>query len=521
MADCSKLMKEALEGITFSYKLDDVLNELNPKQKFSRDQLEGYLKKQGVSPKEIQQSGIFDNAHSRPINAEAWVKINPGKHRITESQVESMDYADVTLNPAQAEIDDGAYREQLAFINKPTNNAPVESHFAKETEALNKSISGEDPRIVKLREELETIDGSLEFGENGFPVMSKREEEIYKEIREIKSEKANATKSLLGWRRLHDETINGKRTTVLNEFQSDWAQSERAGRGTFESSLGKQIDWTKDDYVKVDSSAYFNVLDDPDLNKRYPNLYEAHYYDGNGISTVNFKMLKDIAGKDTDAIMNLIKGDGSDINMIADFPMSEKKFHQYQIVAALDEAIKTGTNRIAIPIERSGSLQGSPGVTKFYDSLNKKVLPEIRKKLEKQGMKLKLGKEDYQQFNSNLQEFMNDFDWSIKQGPMESRERLGYLLDLWDYLNFNTFPDYPFKESFDEVIYNATDKQVDEIAKTMSAWIHKHGMGKNNPLHVLEIEEIPNKKVKWDIYGVLGAIGLGSVADKLKEKEQL
>lgn len=63
MADnCSKLMKEALDnylGIDMRYKLDDTLAALG-KQKFSAKQLEGYLTKQGVSPKEIKQSGIFE-----------------------------------------------------------------------------------------------------------------------------------------------------------------------------------------------------------------------------------------------------------------------------------------------------------------------------------------------------------------------------------------------------------------------------------------------------------------------------
>ena len=34
----------------------------------------------------------------------------------------------------------------------------------------------------------------------------------------------------MGHRRVHLDTINGKATTVLNEFQSDWAQAERDGR---------------------------------------------------------------------------------------------------------------------------------------------------------------------------------------------------------------------------------------------------------------------------------------------------
>ena len=36
--------------------------------------------------------------------------------------------------------------------------------------------------------------------------------------------------------------------------------------------------------------------------------------------------------------------------------MSEVKHTQYQIVGALDEAIKNGTNKVVIPIERENEL---------------------------------------------------------------------------------------------------------------------------------------------------------------------
>lgn len=64
---CNKLMKEAINvavnefrGIEFTYKLDDVLDSLSPNQKFSSNQLKGYLLKQGVSPNEIRASKMFE-----------------------------------------------------------------------------------------------------------------------------------------------------------------------------------------------------------------------------------------------------------------------------------------------------------------------------------------------------------------------------------------------------------------------------------------------------------------------------
>jgi hypothetical protein len=35
-----------------------------------------------------------------------------------------------------------------------------------------------------------------------------------------------------------------------------------------------------------------------------------------------------------------------------------------------------------------------------------------------------------------------------------------------------------------------------------------------NTLHIIEIEEIPNKRVKWDVYAVLAALGLEKYVNK-------
>lgn len=454
MKPCSKLFKEALEGIDFRYKLDDVLTDTNPNQKFSKDQLNGYLLKKGVSPKEIKQSGLFDNAPTKPITIEEWIKQNPSSHKITESQVKSPDYADVTLNPIQANVDESAYREQLAFIKKPRNSAPQESHFAGETDRFNEADE----------------------------------------------------KSLLGWRRLHDEEINGKRTTVLNEFQSDWAQTERAGRGVFNSNV---IGLKELDQLKKRDKEINQILNDKwkKANQGFDEFQKA-----------NIDLYKE-----AESIQANIKKAETLDSIVADFPMSENKFHQYQIVAALDEAIKTGTNRVAIPIDRSGALLGSEGVTKFYDSLNKKILPEIRKKLEKQGMKIKVSKEDYAGPGGQF-DFIDDYTAGDRNDFFNS------LLEDWEYLNLNNIDGYPFKESFDEIVSSlrtggqdpATGKaynSVDVFVK-MKKWL-KQANSSTNTLHVLEVEEIPNKKVRWDVYSILSGIGLAEVADKLKEEEKL
>lgn len=101
--NCSKLMKEALDnylGIDMRYKLDDTLAALG-KQKFSAKQLEGYLTKQGVSPKEIKQSGIFEGMadDNRAISAEDWLSMS-GNQRVNTFRVATEDaqFGDITLD---------------------------------------------------------------------------------------------------------------------------------------------------------------------------------------------------------------------------------------------------------------------------------------------------------------------------------------------------------------------------------------------------------------------------------------
>ena len=78
--NCSVLMKEAFDnylGIDMRYKVDDTLAALG-KQKLNATQLEGYLLKQGVSPKEIKQSGILENfrGDSRAFSGEDWLSMS-------------------------------------------------------------------------------------------------------------------------------------------------------------------------------------------------------------------------------------------------------------------------------------------------------------------------------------------------------------------------------------------------------------------------------------------------------------
>lgn len=135
--------------------------------------------------------------------------------------------------------------------------------------------------------------------------------------------------------------------------------------------------------------------------------------------------------------------------------------------------LKQGIDRIAIPIQRENELHGSAGVTKFYESLNQKVLPDIRKKLEKQGMRIKVSMEDcpkagkYEEESYRIQNEIDDIDCGEPDAP----DIEAALLEL-----------------------------LDNLANS------------SNRLHILEIVEILNKRVKWDVYGLLGALGLSEYA---------
>ena len=366
---CDKLMKEAFEGIEFRYKLDDTLEELG-NQKLSSKQLEGFLVGKGVSPKEIKQSGVlkgFEN-DNRVMTGKEWLE-RSGDQRIVSEDLGVDHYSNITLGTKG--LDNPSYKETGAIIKSPNTNVPSEPHFN-----VNNQTEG--------------------------------------------------TRSLLGWRRTHTDTINGSKVTVLNELQSDWAQTERAGRGTFESNVK----------------------------------------------------------------------DSSKSKIVADFPMSEVKHTQYQIVGALDEAIKNGTNKVVIPIERDNELYGTAGVTKFYDSLNKKILPEIRKKLEKQGMRIKVGKEPYTggkvDYSESFSRYLDD--------SLTSEEKL----DL-EFVQEQAFNYLEILNVQDDYIFNSIDAatNIDELFKALQAKA-------TNDLWTLTIEEIPGNKIKWDVYALLGGLGLAS-----------
>lgn len=425
---CDKLFKEAFEGIEFRYKLDDTLEGLG-NQKLSAKQLEGYLLGKGVSPKEIKQSGVLDGMinDNRAFSGSEWLA-KSGSQRLNTFNVSPYDlqYDKITLGGKG--YDTMSYAETLSTVAKPENKAPSTPHFSDEI--------------------------------------------------------STPKESLLGWRRTHIDEINGKKTLVLNEFQSDWAQTERAGRGIFEST--KSLD---EEFIKSAN----------DISTKHFN----NYFDGKSqdyIDNHHMEWMEQFS-KDYPKESGIVFGGGApERNIVADFPMSEVKHHQFQIVGAINDAIKEGIDTVAIPIQRENELAGSAGVTKFYESLNTKILPDIRKKLEKQGLKIKVDKKPYKGSKA-----LPGVDTLID-------EMLPFARDN-NFASMSTIG----SKIVDFESENGLIKSLDELNK----WAKEFGYedmledflntyAQKNDLWTLTIEEVPNGKVKWDVYSVLTALGLGS-----------
>lgn len=413
---CNKLMKDAIEvagqefkGIELNYKLDEVLGNLKPSMKFTAEQLKGYLLKQGVSHNEIKASKMFEGfeTDNRALPISDWVG-NSGKQVLEKRERYGFD--DITLGGK------GSYTD---------------------TYKVNEFMTTKQEKSTNLRHRMDKEDGS--DGDMDYEDMSQ-----------------------LGWNRVHQDTINGKPTTVLNELQSDWMQAERQGAGTFESKYEGQknrflneLNLTEKDFNELDPSELYNLA----RNREQEDFF-----------------------------MQLARK-----NKIADFPLKPEKFQQLMIVDALNEAIENGTNRVAIPTVRHGNeLVGTEGVTKFYQDLNKKVLPDIRKKLEKQGIRVKVSSEDYngKQIPGSFTLEASDTFIDRNFANLSNTD----IINIENYLRNN------------EVGYLSEDllRQVN-IALDLQS-------NNKNKLHILEIEEVPNTKVKWDVYGLLSSIGLGAYA---------
>lgn len=470
---CNKLMKEAIDvavnefrGIEFTYKLDDVLDSLSPSQKFSAEQLKGYLLKQGVSPKEIKQSGIFEGMadDNRAISAEDWLSMSGNQHLFKEEKmgIDTL-YPDTTLN-REGMQDTSKYTETISTIRSPKENAPYPFHF--------NPIEGE---------------------------------------------------SILGWRRTHVQDIDGKKTLVLNEIQSDWAQTERARRGIFESSVNspKLQEQFKEAKAIIEKYKleFFGNLSRQEQNKNLPlqDIVEKYWDDW-----MEYRLR---TGPEELIDAEAVAGGKVNQDVVADFPMSEIKHHQFQIVGAIDDALKQGIDTIAIPIQREGAdLQGTEGVTKFYENLNKKILPDLRSKLEKQGLKIKVDKTPYANMaNIHRTEYGIDDDYVDNLFDTDSFEALKKVMNEPWYKEFENSNDYPFVKPLSEASIDMIAKDSNSILENLATGLIPFGKAAsaNNKLWKLTVEEIPNARVKWDVYGLLASLGLGGLVSQSEAAEPI
>lgn len=348
---CDRLLREAFKdefnGIELNYKLDDALANVNPNQKFTAKQLESFLTKRGVSPKEIEAAKLFESGKQVELPASEWQNIIAGgrqKFNVQEYTGSEAPYEDVTLAKGAIE-DDG--------ISSTSPSYKVREFFAEKQEGNTNLKHSMDYRIKTLNESL------------GKPYESPYD-----------------SRSQLGWNRIHQADINGKPTTVLNELQSDWMQAERQGAGFFKSKTEE----LKQEYYKQ-KDAYEDFYTNPNNEGKEPPI--SHQ----ALSELYDRVVR-----------------ANNAPEIRDFPMRPEKFQQLMIVDALNEAIQNGTNKVVIPIEREGAdLVGDKGVTKFYKSLDKQ-LDIVAKKLEKQGLVIKRGTEKYVTQSADIVEIPKNRD---------------------------------------------------------------------------------------------------------------
>jgi len=427
---CDPILKDAFRGIELNYKLNSTIAELPKNQKFSAEQLEGYLKKQGVSPYEIKASRLFDNfrGDNRTFTAEEWDQMNLGEQMFDNKYTKANDYSsydDISLGDGG--LDNDSYRVKEFMATKANKNTNLKHKFGEEN---------------KLYEQ----------------------------------------NSQLGWNRVHQDEINGKPTTVLNELQSDWLQAERQGAGTFDSKV-KNIE-ANNNRIEEIGKEQFNIIKEKGItnaknDSRYIELNKEKEKLGDSIPYPSNKV-------------------------IADFPMKPDKFHQLMIVDAINESIENGTNRVVIPIERENELAGTTGVTKFYEGLDKQ-LKVIQKKLGASKLELKISREDYDSFKFNIDD--------ISYGSEEFYAKESHMLNL---LEFSTDRDEVMKHY--KTIRGNSDYSKefrDSVGRSLSREAEKPA----NELHVIEVVQKPKTKVRWDVYGLISALGLTDTAIELSKEE--
>lgn len=385
--------------------------------------------------------------------------------------------------------------------------------------------------------------------------------------------------NLIGWNRTSAESFEGRNVLMLHEFQSDWAQTERAGRGVFKKNVGKPAG---------------GVIDGSDVHAAANRYYLENGYKKTDAWKKNFKKKVLVYDENTDRIgvnatelREAVSKDEFDLILkdynpkeTADFDMGDKQFNQLMIVDALDQAMKKGLDTVMIPINRSGDLAGTEGVTKFYNQLDKTILPGIRKKLAKEGMKIETRRVKNSPTSTlGYQDKVTDDDWDFVMDAIDFNGDVSYfdgarmddILEIDAYIRANFGQKYTFQHRAGEkpnygtlvsddvdAVYAALEragKDVEALVDYSGArWSDENyslakldefvekeygpqytmlnqyaGLISNEmtpsikpqEFHEIKIVHVdPDKPVNWDIYGVLGALGLAEEYERLNTDEQ-
>lgn len=510
VSKCDPILKDAFRGIELNYKLNSTIASLPKNQKFSAEQLEGYLKKQGVSPYEIKASRLFDNfrGDNRTFTAGEWDQMNLGdqmfENKFTAGH-ESDSYAEISLG-RKGEDPDADYRVKEFMAtkqNKPTNLTHEFGDTMVETNELQ-----------TLKEEMENLRDEAGMTNLLDLMKTDKYKELNTKIRILEESDAGYTKpyhtqSQLGWNRVHQDEINGKPTTVLNELQSDWMQAERGPDGkpsglVFESKA-KKPKLREKSQEEIDFSKKFKVIEDKMNELRNQGINYDNDPKGEYEELVDQLVdLEDIRAERGYA--NAYEDDYTPASkIVADFPMKPEKFQQLMIVDAINESIENGTNRVAIPIQRENELVGTAGVTKVYENLDKQ-LKVIQKKLGKSNLELKISREDYDNFKFSIDD--------INYGPEEYYAKESHMLNLLE-----------FSKDRDEVMKHyktirGNKEYSKEFRDSVGNNLSKEAEKPSNELHVIEVVQKPNTPVRWDVYGLISALGLTSSAMNMEAHQQ-
>ncbi|MDX9738855.1 MAG: hypothetical protein RBT33_00865 [Candidatus Dojkabacteria bacterium] len=438
---------KALGKIDFTYKATDVIKDIatkSPNQQFTRETFSNYLANQGVSPYEVDLTTKgFPETFTAKQALDKVNYINPAK--ISKSNFSGA-YKEITENFNQlGELNN--YKETGFNIRADSTMQP-EQHFTS-------------------------------------PIPNN---------------------AILGWNRSHVQNIPEiGDTLVLDEFQSDWLQAERKGAQVFEknsNTISKVLANAQEGQLTNEELEAMNnatgrlaILNRTVKNDAISKLYNTIL---NEFNTQEFTQAS------IDEVSRIF--DATDVHgrrIVQNFPMKPDKFHQFMIVDAIDQAMQSGLQKIVIPIDRHGALAGSEGVTKFYNNLNKSILPDIRRKLEKQGLRIEVKKS-----NITLPSIIDN----IEAGNLQDGQ-ITYAFDTLDALPVRTRRELIASYQGDFHDANMEDQafHILSFLSTLPAdTLKEAGIADSKPVWELTIKEIPDKPVKWDIYSMLGALGIGA-----------